>query len=179
MSIITKTGDNGTTGLYGGMRISKSDLRMHAIGTVDELNALLGVILSAATDETFCALITRIQHQLFHVGADLATPLPGPANAKRIQPAESHELEAHVQELERTLPPLTAFILPSGSSLGSLLHHARTVCRRAERWGVALREQEDITAEILIYLNRLSDLLFLLARAANINAGAEETKVKY
>jgi cob(I)alamin adenosyltransferase len=179
MSIVTKTGDKGITGLYGGMRISKADARMHAIGTVDELNAALGIVYAehGITDEMKSAL-TTIQNHLFRLGADLATPLPGPESAKRIETSQVKYLESIIGGLEPSLPPLQWFILPSGSRTGALLHQARAVCRRAERWMVALGKEET-NPEAIIYINRLSDLLFLLARAANRDAGTEETRVEY
>ena len=180
MTIVTKTGDKGTTGLYGGARISKDDARMHAIGTVDELNAFIGTVLAEGhPGEEMKAALIAIQNHLFRVGADLATPLPGPANAMRVEPTHIAYLDALIGKIEPTLPQLQWFILPGGSTAGAHLHLARTVCRRAERWAVALKGHEEINDRLIVYLNRLSDLLFILARAVNRDEGLEETKVEY
>ncbi|MBM3228064.1 cob(I)yrinic acid a,c-diamide adenosyltransferase [Candidatus Peribacteria bacterium] len=178
MSIVTKTGDKGMTGLFGGRRVSKADARLHAYGTVDELNAILGIVLSE--DELPVKLrhdLRSTQRLLFTVGADLATPLESRAQIQRIVPAHTAEIEEWIAALESTLPALTRFILPSGSRVGSQLHHARTVCRRAERWIVALGEQEEANPEVQVYLNRLGDYLFLAAREANRHRGAKEEEV--
>jgi cob(I)alamin adenosyltransferase len=178
MSIVTKTGDKGMTGLFGGARISKADVRMHAIGTIDELNASLGVIYAeqGITEEMKSALIT-LQNHLFRLGADIASPMDA-AKAMRMEAEQTKYLEAMIAGIEPTLPELQWFILPSGSRTGALLHQARAICRRAERWMVALG-REETNPEAIIYINRLSDLLFLLARAANRDAGTEETRVEY
>jgi cob(I)alamin adenosyltransferase len=179
MSIVTKTGDKGVTGLYGGARVSKSDVRMHAIGTVDELNAALGVVYAEPViSEEMRSALTTIQNQLFRLGADLATPLPGSDKAKRIEQAHVSALETLVGRIEGALPELQWFILPSGSRTGALLHQARAVCRRAERWMVSLGP-DGVNPEALAYINRLSDLLFLMARGANRESGTEETRVEY
>ncbi|MDO8649420.1 MAG: cob(I)yrinic acid a,c-diamide adenosyltransferase [Candidatus Peregrinibacteria bacterium] len=179
MGIVTKTGDKGTTGLYGGKRVSKGSVRLHAYGSVDELNAILGVILAEeGLSENLRDQLIETQRFLFRVGADLATPeVDNAAKVKRIEAADTERVEKWIAILELTLPPLTRFILPSGSRAGSLLHQARTVCRRAERWVATLGEQEQVNGELLICLNRLSDYLFLAARAANRAAGAEEMEV--
>lgn len=179
MSIVTKTGDHGDTGLVGGARVSKANTRMHAIGTVDELNALLGVILAEhLLPDAILIGLTRIQNELFTLGADLATP-DAAMKVPRITPDHIRQLEEWITGLEFTLPPLSAFILPGGSRAGSLLHHARTVCRRTERHIVALSKEEPTNAHAQIYLNRLSDLLFLLARAVNRENGVTEVEVSY
>lgn len=178
MSIVTRTGDKGTTGLFGGKRLSKSDPRLHAYGTVDELNAVLGITLAEKEiSEEIGKQLTIVQKLLFRVGADLATPLESKANVLRMTSEQTKEVETWIKKLENDLPPLTRFILPSGSRTGSLLHLARTVCRRAERWIVALGEQEEINPEVQIYLNRLGDYLFLVARTANREAGMAEVEV--
>jgi cob(I)alamin adenosyltransferase len=179
MSIVTKTGDNGETGLVGGGRVPKSDLRMHAVGTVDELNAVLGNVL--AEDSLPPAMredIVSLQHLLFRLGADIASP-DNVKSAKRIDASHVKDMEEKIVALESKLSPLTAFILPGGSKTGSLLHLARTVCRRAERWTVALSEFEDVNKQALVFLNRLSDYLFLLARAVNRESGKGETAAEY
>lgn len=178
MSIVTKTGDKGKTGLFGGQRVSKASARLHAYGTVDELNACLGVILAEPQiGQTMQTQLLRVQRLLFLVGADLATPIESNAKIARAEIAHIQEVEAWINGLEQTLPILQRFILPSGSRLGALLHQARTVCRRAERWVVALSEKETINLRVQIYLNRLSDYLFLVAREANRKEGAAEVEV--
>ncbi len=180
MSIVTRTGDKGETGLFGPERTSKASARMHATGTVDELNAVLGVLRAQhPMPEPISSQITRIQHLLFTVGADLATPQSNTMNAKRVTENHVGTLERWIEELEEQLPMLQSFILPDGSAAGATLHLARTVCRRAERWVVSLKGTESINPQILIFLNRLGDYLFLAARAANGAQGKEETAVRY
>ena len=193
MSIVTRTGDKGTTGLYGGKRIAKSSVRLHAYGTIDELNALIGVLITdlsdaaestpvVSTDEPYSPLLkglTHIQHRLFRVGADLATPLSIDAKVPRVEAAHVQELEDVISPIEKGLSPLRSFILPGGTRASALLHHARTVCRRAERWIAALGQEEDVNPQVLIYVNRLSDYLYLLAREANRIAGTDDVKVEY
>lgn len=174
-SISTRTGDTGSTGLFGGRRVSKASHRLHAYGTVDELNALLGVILADRTlpqpiDDT----LTSVQRTLFCVGADLATPYDSRLQVDRVTADVVAMLEEWGAALEASLPPLTKFILPGVSSAGALCHQARTVCRRAERWVVALSEHEKVNEHVVVYLNRLSDYLFLAARFVNKHAGAAE-----
>jgi cob(I)alamin adenosyltransferase len=179
MKIYTKTGDKGTTGLFGGTRIPKSSVRLHAYGTLDELNACLGVIgAEADVPEDLRTQLTWIQTLLFSIGADLATPLESKANIKRMTEEPALQLEQWIDVMEETLPPLTTFILPSGSRVGALLHEARTVCRRAERWIVELHEKEKITDAIIVITNRLSDYLFVAARYANKKLGKPETQVE-
>lgn len=165
MKIYTKTGDKGDTGLWGGRRVSKDDARIHAYGTVDECNAVIG-IARAAEAGGLDEMLAAIQNQLFVLGSDLASEL-GNDKVPRIESRHVAWLEAQIDRLEADLPPLSAFILPGGTPQASQLHLARTVCRRAERWGVGLAAQEAVNPEALIYLNRLSDLLFVAARAAN------------
>ncbi len=179
MSIVTRTGDNGETGLVGGKRIPKSDLRLHTYGTVDELNAMLGMILTGPeVTGNRRDQLQRLQHLLFRLGADLASPMDV-TKTRRIEPTHVKEIEKWIDTLERVLPPLTAFILPGGSKAGSLLHFARTITRRAERWAVALSVSEPVNKEAIVFLNRLSDYLFLAARQVNRDAGMEETTVVY
>jgi cob(I)alamin adenosyltransferase len=177
MSIVTRTGDTGTTGLYGGGRISKADARMHAIGTVDELNAAIGLIVADEIAPDLRTSLITIQNHLFRLGADLATPIEQ-RQPKRIEQPQIAFLDALVGRIEPSLPQLQWFILPGGSRAGALLHQARAVCRRAERWMVAMG-QENVHPEAIIYANRLSDLLFLMAREANRAADIEETRVSY
>lgn len=170
MKIYTKTGDAGETGLFGGQRVTKDALRVHAYGTVDECNAVLGVARAATSDPELGALLGAIQDQLFTVGADLATP-GGSPHVQRVGAAEIALLEETIDRLEAELAPLRQFILPGGSAAAAHLHVARTVCRRAERWAVGLAREEAVNLEVLAYLNRLSDLLFVAARVANARAG--------
>lgn len=172
MKIYTKTGDDGETGLWGGQRVPKDSLRVHAYGTVDECNAMIGVA-RLANDTTLDALLAQVQNQLFVVGADLATPGEA-ANIPRIGATEVAFLEATIDQLENELAPLRQFILPGGSAAAAHLHLARTTCRRAERWAVSLAHQEAINPQVLVYLNRLSDFLFVAARSANQHADVED-----
>lgn len=178
ISVTTKTGDKGTTMLFGGQRVSKASARLHAYGTVDELNAILGLVLSESDlPKNLWSQLIRTQRVLFTVGGDLATPSDSKAKVPRMTDHEAAEVEQWIYALEETLPVQKRFILPSGSRLGSLLHHARTVCRRAERWVVGLAEHEEINPFVITYLNRLSDYLFVAAREENHRAGAQETEV--
>ncbi len=179
MKIYTKTGDDGTTGLFGGQRVAKDNPRIEAYGSVDELNSIIGLTrtheqLSPEHDE----LLGTIQEQLFVVGADLATPSrKDRANISipRVTPKDIACLESAIDRLEATLPPLKSFILPGGSPAGATLHMGRTVARRAERQTVTLIHTEpDVDVIVVQYLNRLSDMLFVLARAVNQQAGQEE-----
>lgn len=176
MKIYTKRGDQGTTSLFGGTNIEKSHIRLHAYGTVDELNSVLGMSLSNAMSDRGRVIVTNIQTQLFILGADLATPETRKTKTNRIGAAEIETLEGWIDELESELPSLTSFILPGGIQSGAFLHLARTVCRRAERHTVELKNSDTVSSECIIYLNRLSDLLFVLARFENMKAGAEEIK---
>ena len=174
MKIYTKTGDSGETGLWGGLRVSKDSLRVHAYGTVDECNAAIGVAraaLGAAQQiAELDAALAHIQDQLFVVGADLATP-GAAASIPRVGPGEIAFLEQTIDALEGELEPLRQFILPGGTLVAAQLHLARTICRRAERCVVSLAQAEPVGEHVGVYLNRLSDCLFVLARAANARAG--------
>ncbi len=168
MKIYTKTGDNGETALFGGGRVSKDQIRIEAYGTVDELNALIGTARAFNENDEIDSLLGEVQDTLFVLGADLATPTGIPnVSVKRISAADAAALENHIDELEERLEPLRSFVLPGGSKSAALLHQARTVCRRAERRVVTLRKSEKISEDTLVYLNRLSDYLFMLARYAN------------
>lgn len=177
--IYTRSGDDGSTGLVGGDRVSKASLRVEAYGSVDEANASVGLAIGAADDGSAVhAALTAIQHDLFDLGADLATPMrDGEAAGEclRITPAQTERLERLIDEHNGKLEPLTSFVLPAGTELAARLHLARTVTRRAERVTVALAaESPDATSpETVKYLNRLSDLLFVLARCANLGAGGD------
>ncbi|HJR49643.1 MAG TPA: cob(I)yrinic acid a,c-diamide adenosyltransferase, partial [Gemmatimonadales bacterium] len=175
MKIYTRTGDTGETALFGGGRVRKDHPRTSAYGDVDELNSAIGVARAAAPTEMFDDLLDGIQRDLFAIGGRLATPEPekvAKAIAKAVLPPERvASLERVMDEAEGELPPLRAFVIPGGTPKAAAFHLARTVCRRAERSVVRLTREEDVPAEILVYLNRLSDLLFTLARLANHRAG--------
>jgi cob(I)alamin adenosyltransferase len=179
MKIYTKTGDKGDTSLIGGQRVPKDALRIETYGTVDELNAALGIVLADNANERITDILTNIQNRLFDLSADLATPRSsGSKSIKRIEAKDAHSLEETIDSLESHLKPLKSFILPGGSPIAARIHFARTVCRRTERAVVRLSRNEDIGESITIYLNRLSDLLFVLARYANHVAGVQEIKWK-
>jgi cob(I)alamin adenosyltransferase len=164
--IYTRTGDDGTTGLADGSRVSKDALRIEAIGAVDELNSALGVLLAEELPADLRDLATGVQHELFDLGGELALPGHG-----LIGQAHVDRLERALDKLNRPLPPLEDFILPGGSRAAALAHCARAVCRRAERRLVALARAEAVAPRLVTYLNRLSDLLFVAARALNRHAG--------
>jgi cob(I)alamin adenosyltransferase len=175
MKIYTRTGDQGDTGLFGGGRVPKNHPRVAAYGDVDELNSMLGVVRAAPPVDIFDPLLESIQRDLFSLGAQLAAPDPD-AVAKalgkaRLSEERVAEFERLMDEADQELPPLRAFILPAGTPKAAALHLARTVCRRAERSVVQLDQQSQVPALFLTYLNRLSDLLFVLARLANHRTG--------
>jgi cob(I)alamin adenosyltransferase len=175
--IYTKTGDDGTTGLASGARVRKDDLRVEAYGTVDEANAAVGVAVTYCTAGPVAGIgdvLKQIQHDLFDLGADLATPISGtekPGARLRIVESQTLRLERTIDQYNEGLAPLNSFVLPGGTPLAAALHLARTVTRRAERLAVALgsREPDAVNHEAIKYLNRLSDLLFVLGRVANDN----------
>lgn len=164
--IYTRTGDDGTTGLVDGSRVSKADPRMAAIGDVDEANSAIGVARAALGPGSFSEMLARIQNDLFDLGADLATPVEI-EGALRVVPAQVEWIEARIDHLNSALDPLTSFILPAGEPAAAALHLARAVVRRAERTAVAAAAQVALRPETITYLNRLSDLLFVAARAMN------------
>ena len=174
MKLYTKSGDDGTTGLIGNRRVSKSDQRIAAYGDVDETNAAIGIVLAASADDPELAdPLRRIQSDLFVLGAQLATP--GDRQPKcSINKQLVEQLEHWIDESSARVPPLKQFVLPGGSTTAAGLHLARTICRRAERAVVALAKDEPVDPLALVYLNRLSDLLFALARQANQLAGVED-----
>ena len=184
MKIYTKTGDQGMTGLYGGTRVSKADLRIDSYGTIDELNSFLGLIRDQKVDKHTFETIVEIQKNLFVVGAVLATPADKKIlkNGKKrlVGTAVSFEmisvLEMEIDQMDELLPPMTHFVLPGGHNIVSYCHISRSVCRRAERLVVQLSEGEDIEDNVLQYLNRLSDYLFVLARKLTFDNKAEEIK---
>ena len=172
--IYTRGGDAGQTSLGSGARVPKDDPRIEAYGDVDELNAVLGVALARGVPEPAASWLGVVQNELFDLGADLAVPLDDARERLRVAAGQVERLEAWCDEANEALPMLRSFVLPGGSEAAAYLHLARTVCRRAERRAVTLAAREDVNAQALAYLNRLSDLLFILARAANAAAGAEE-----
>jgi cob(I)alamin adenosyltransferase len=178
MKIYTRTGDAGETGLFGGGRVPKDHARVAAYGDVDELNATLGVARAAGPDATFDALLEAVQRDLFSIGGYLATPDPARVEAAlakaELPPGRIEEFERAMDEADAELPPLRAFILPAGTAQAAALHHARTVCRRAERSIVHLSHDTSVSPLFIAYLNRLSDLLFTLARLANHRAGLSD-----
>ncbi len=181
MKIYTKTGDRGDTGLYGGARVSKASARVESYGTIDELNSFIGVAKSRVRDEAVLNQLKKIQFDLFTVGSEAATPTDKLflANGKSrlqltISDKEIEELELWMDEYEPHLEPLQFFILPGGGEAATAFHVARTVCRRAERAMVLLNETEEIRTELIKYLNRLSDYLFVLARYISKTHGEAE-----
>ncbi|ARA92877.1 MAG: cob(I)yrinic acid a,c-diamide adenosyltransferase [Bacteroidetes bacterium] len=179
MKIYTRTGDTGSTALFGGGRVSKDHPRIRAYGTVDEANSVLGLARSHLQAQPGADLaepiLGRLQEELFVLGADLATPLDAGPTVPRIDPRHVLRLEEDIDRLEADLPPLKHFILPGGTPAAATLHVARTVCRRAERHVVEAMADEPLNEQGLIYLNRLSDLLFVLARWVNRRAGVSES----
>jgi cob(I)alamin adenosyltransferase len=170
MKIYTKTGDKGETSLFGGKRVSKDDLRIECNGLIDELNSILGVAVNEIKNSEIVAVLHKIQNQLFDLAADIATPIKQEnknLKIKRIDKEYYEFLEKEIDFFDSQLPELKNFILPGGSKGASSLHLARTFCRRAERKVVTLKKSVDIGNDIIIYLNRLSDLFFVLARYEN------------
>ena len=184
MKIYTKTGDKGSTSLFGGTRVPKHHLRIESYGTVDELNSYIGLIRDQNIDNTLKETLTKIQSDLFTLGAMLATPPEKETlksgkerlNIYKIADTSIQFLEDEIDLMNKTLPQMTHFILPGGHQTVSFCHIARCVCRRAERLSVALNEDEPINSNILMYLNRLSDYLFVLARKLTQDLKAEEIK---
>jgi cob(I)alamin adenosyltransferase len=176
MRIYTKTGDTGQTGLFGGARVDKDDLRVESYGTVDELNATLGTALAEGLSEDVAALGAELQSELFVVGAELAC-VPEKRDNLKLRLIDENDilaLESAIDQYTRELPELTCFILPGGRKAAAHLHHARTVCRRAERLVVALAKRSAVSNHLIVYLNRLGDLLFVLARLENHRAGVPD-----
>jgi cob(I)alamin adenosyltransferase len=175
MKIYTRTGDGGETSLFGGQRVKKNASRIRAYGTVDELNASLGVAIASAEPDELAETLRQLQQELFTVGADLATP-SGTKESRTVRVSDEHirRLESEIDRHDETLEPLKNFILPGGTERAAALHLARTICRRAEREIIELAEQEKINERVIVYLNRFSDLLFVLARTANARAGEND-----
>jgi len=177
MKIYTRKGDKGETALFGGKRVSKDALRIDAYGSVDELNSVLGVVRSLKPQKELEDVLGQLQDELFILGADLATPRTARMkNTPRIEASATKRLEKQIDRWEEQLAPLRLFILPGGSAVAAQLHVARVVCRRAERLVVRLGKKENIGEEPVRYLNRLSDLLFVMARYANKLEGVRETE---
>ncbi|MCH7488363.1 MAG: cob(I)yrinic acid a,c-diamide adenosyltransferase [Chloroflexi bacterium] len=177
--LYTRTGDGGETGLFGGRRVQKDDLRVMAYGTIDELNAALGLAISFIRQRTVIARLHTIQNELFNIGAELASDQPVRRGKKQstmiqLEASKTAWLEELIDDYDARVPPLRTFVLPSGTSAASALHLARTVCRRAEREVVTLAQRESVNPAILAYLNRLCDLLFVLARYLNKAARRRE-----
>ena len=180
VKIYTKTGDQGMTGLLGKDRVSKDDVRIEAYGTVDELNAVLGLVRAHGIEPALDGLAAQLQEELFVAGSALADPSPGGSFYHALTSDHIKRLETTIDALETELKPLTEFILPGGTLAAAHIHLARTVCRRAERLTVRLsrREGESVSETLIIYLNRLSDLFFVLARVVNHRAGVADTPWK-
>jgi cob(I)alamin adenosyltransferase len=180
MKLYTRRGDDGGTDLFGGKRVGKDSRRVAAVGAVDELNSFVGLAAAGCEDAEIAGVLRAVQNRLFELGADLATPRKSaedagkPSAIPRIGAAQSRELENFIDRACEPLPEMRNFILPGGSELSARLHVARSVCRRAERECVALGREEEIGADVVVYLNRLSDLLFALARRANQVHGVED-----
>jgi len=173
MKIYTKTGDDGTTGVQGGKRISKSNLRIKAYGMIDELNATIGLVISKKFDDDIENLLKNIQNDLFVAGSDLSNPdLKNMKN--RITNEMVTNIEKTIDRLENELPPINNFILPGGHEVASLIHISRTIARRAETVVISLNEKEKINDECIKFLNRLSDLLFVIARTINKKNGSND-----
>ncbi len=177
MAIYTRTGDQGETDLLGGVRVPKDVATLEVCGELDELNALLGLARCESLPEETTALLERIQHQLFDIGAELVVAGPGQASFTAIGPQDVAAIEQVIDRYEAKLESTGTFILPAGSRAAAVLHLARAVCRRAERRLVSLvrSQSQTVSPNMLSYVNRLSDLLYVLARAANTRAGAADT----
>lgn len=174
--VYTKTGDKGTTGLVGGTRVSKTHIRLEAYGTVDELNSNLGLLISYLTEEKDCEFLLDVQHKLFSIGSHLATDQEKIQlhDVSIITAADVERIEREIDAADEILPQLNSFVLPGGSSTAAICHVCRTVCRRAERRILALSESYPVSSELLAYVNRLSDYLFVLSRKINFNDGKDE-----
>jgi cob(I)alamin adenosyltransferase len=176
MKIYTKTGDEGTTSLFGGKRVSKADLRIDSYGTVDELNSWIGVLRDQGINAQRKNILLSIQDRLFTIGSMLATE-PGNTKVKipTLADGDTHDLEKEIDAMEATLPPMRSFVLPGGHTSVSFCHVTRTVCRRAERLVIRLHQESPVDGLIIKYLNRLSDYLFVLSRKMAFDLKAEES----
>jgi cob(I)alamin adenosyltransferase len=182
MSIYTKAGDKGDTFLFGGERVPKDDLRVEAYGAVDELNSVIGIVRSMKVPKVIGVVLEAVQNDLFVIGADLAAPFslsPRNANVPRIDAGRVAAIESIIDQIQPKQPPLRRFIIPGGSRASSYLHYARAVCRRAERRAVRLARKQKVNPAVITYLNRFSDLLFVLARSANQKANVQEVVWKF
>lgn len=175
MKIYTRKGDKGETSLIGGKRVSKTDARIEAYGTVDELNSVIGVVRDAADEKDADKMLIAIQHRLFTIGSELASSSDSKMDIPHLHASDISILEEEMDRMEASLPELRNFILPGGDLAASQAHVARTVCRRAERKAVALQQLEKIDEQVVTYLNRLSDYLFVLARYYTHQHGGAET----
>jgi cob(I)alamin adenosyltransferase len=176
MKLYTRTGDEGETSLFAGGRTSKDAARLHAYGTVDELNSVIGLAIAHGVHQPISAWLTVIQNELFVVGSDLATPLDAKSDwIIRLTDVSIARLEQEIDQMDEKLPSLQNFILPAGTPAAATLHVARTTCRRAERWTVTVYQAEPINPNVLHYLNRLSDWLFTAARYENLLSGKSES----
>jgi cob(I)alamin adenosyltransferase len=178
MRIYTKTGDDGTSGLIGGTRVEKYDLRLETYGTVDELNSWIGLLRSQPLNKITGELLISVQNNLFVIGSQLATDLSkaDPASGLKLNPADITLLESHMDTILDQLPPMEHFVLPGGSNTISYCHMARTVCRRAERRVCQLAKEVNVPSEVIRYLNRLSDYLFVLSRKVAKDEGIDEVQ---
>ena len=176
MKIYTRTGDQGITSLLGGKRIAKSSQQIVALGSLDELNASLGVVRATDLPAEIEAILVRVQNQLFQLGAELAESQPGQSSVEPIGPSDVAYLEGTIDHVQEALPPLKAFILPGGTIPAAQMHLARSVCRRAEREIIDLARQTSLRQPVLEYINRAGDLLFVLARMASRKADRRETE---
>jgi cob(I)alamin adenosyltransferase len=176
VKIYTRTGDSGHTSLFGGARVAKNDARIESYGTIDELSSHLGVARSCEIPGDVDTLLHQVQHDLFEIGAHLASP--GTSRFPGVETQRIEALEQSIDAMESELEPLKTFILPAGSAAAAHLHVARTVCRRAERLVVGLQDESPATQSTIAYLNRLSDYLFVAARFANLRAGVEDVPWK-
>ncbi|MFN3529085.1 MAG: cob(I)yrinic acid a,c-diamide adenosyltransferase [Bacteroidia bacterium] len=175
MKIYTKTGDQGLTSLIGGVRVSKAHLRIESYGTVDELNSWIGLLRARQSNTAMDALLNDIQNQLFVIGSHLAAdPEKSRMSLPEWELSYTEKLEQSIDEMMQTLPELRNFVLPGGNEAAATAHIARCVCRRAERLVVALQDREAVELSLVVYLNRLSDFLFTLARKLCVDAGNEE-----
>ncbi|MGB9728796.1 MAG: cob(I)yrinic acid a,c-diamide adenosyltransferase [Thermoprotei archaeon] len=177
----TRSGDKGETSLIGGRRVPKYDLRIEATGTVDELNSFIGLARSVCAYEDLSKILETLQQDLFIVGADISAPndISPSFHIPRIDKKHVEDIEKLIEQYANEIKPITRFILPSGTQLAAFLHVARTICRRAERRVVQLASTEPINNYLIVYLNRLSSLLFVLARVANARANVKELEVTY
>jgi len=172
--IYTGGGDRGETSLGDGSRVSKLDCRIAAFGTVDELNSWLGVVLAGEVPGEIRSVLERVQNELFDVGADISVPFGVGDGRLRVSRAQVEELERECDRFNASLPELKSFVLPGGTEAAARIHVGRTVCRRAERAALDAAQERELNPDVLVYLNRLSDLLFILARAANAAADRDE-----